>query len=190
MASLSRVRVGWTGAAVVGPGVSTFYTAGDGATLQAALRTFFTAIGGSFPNLKGQWDFPSEGEVIDSATGELTGAWTGATAASIPWSSNNAVWVNGVGTRIVWNTSGFLRGRRVRGSTFLVPLSLATYDTDGTIAGAVLTQLKAAADALIEDVPELTVFSRPTAAGGNGGSTPVTAASVPDKISWLRSRRT
>lgn len=190
MADLSRVRVAWSGSAVVGPGVSTFYTTGDGASLQAALRTFFTAIQTAFPNLKGDWTFPSGGEIIDSATGELTGAWTGGTPATIPWASSNAVWASGVGARVRWETGAFARGRRVRGSTFLVPLNISAYDADGTIVGVFVTQIQTAANALVAAVPELTVWSRPTAAGGDGGTATVTSAIVPDKVSWLRSRRT
>lgn len=191
MADLARVRVEWTGVAVTGPGVSTFYTSGDGSTLQAALITYFQAIKGEFPNLKGQWRLPADGEIIDSATGDLTGNWTGATQTDVQWNSASALWVAGVGTRAVWNTGGFLRGRRVRGSTFLVPLSLNSYDSDGTISNPQVASLAAAGNALIASVPTLTVWSRPTESGAaDGGSTPITSCTVPDKVSWLRSRRT
>lgn len=191
MASLSRVRVGWSGVAVTGPGVSTFYTSGDGGDLQAGLHTFFTAIQTCFPNLKGAWEFPAGGEIIESTTGALTGAWSGATPSSVPWAAPNALWMQGVGARIRWDTDGFLRGRRVRGATFLVPLNSSMIDSDGTILGAYLTTITTAANALITAVPQMSIWSRPTTVGGtDGGSTPVTSAFVPDHVSWLVSRRT
>lgn len=175
---------------MVGPGVSTFYTSGDGAALQAALRTYFTAITSAFPNLKVTWDFPSGGEIIDSATGSLVGAWSGATAASIPAVSPNAQWVSGVGLRVVWNTAGFHAGRRTRGTTFMVPVQMSAYDADGSLTESFRTLISTASATLISSVPTLTIWSRPTLAGGDGGTTPVTSATVPDKVSWLRSRRT
>jgi hypothetical protein len=175
---------------MVGPGVSTFYTSGDGATLLAALKTFFTAVQTTFPNGKVTWQFPSGGEIIDSATGELVGAWSGPAAVDITAASSNATWAQGVGARITWNTAGFLRGRRVRGSTFFVPLNLSMFDSDGTIVGSILTQYATAAGALVTAVPQITVWSRPTVAGGDGGATPITSGTMADKVSWLRSRRT
>lgn len=190
MASLDRVRVVWTGTSIVGPGVSTFYTTGTGAALNAALKTYFTAITSAFPNLKGQWEFAAGGETIDSATGTLTGSWGGSTSSSIVMASPNASWVSGVGARVVWNTNGFVSGRRVRGSTFMVPLQQSAYDADGTLVGSFVTLLQTSANALVASVPQLTIWSRPTAAHPVGGATPVTSATVPDKVSWLRSRRT
>jgi len=190
MANLDRVRVTWSGTSIVGPGVSTFYTTGTGAALNAALKTYFTAITSAFPNLKGQWDFAAGGESIDSATGALVGAWGGSSSASIVMASPNASWVSGVGARVVWDTNTFANGRRVRGSTFMVPLQQSAYDADGTLTGSFVTLIQTAANALITTVPQLTVWSRPTPAHPIGGASPVTSATVPDKVSWLRSRRT
>lgn len=183
--------MGWSGVSIVGGGVSTFYTTGDGASLNDDLRAFFGVLAQDMPNLKGAWSFEGAGAIIDSATGDLKGSWSGGSTVSVNFVSSSAVWAAGVGCRMVWDTAGFLRGRRVRGSTFIVPLHLAVYDTDGTINPSELTSMQNAANNLITSHPELTIWSRPTEPGGtDGGATTVTGARLPDRVSWLRSRRT
>jgi len=191
MANLDRVRIGWSGSGVVGPGVSTFYfPSGGGAAGQAALKTMFTAIQSAFPNLSLTWSFPAGGETIDAATGELVGAWSGATPSSLTAAASNSDWLSGVGARIQWNTDAVSRGRRVRGATFLVPLNGSASSSDGTIVNTYVTSLQAAATAFVTGA-DSTIWSRPSAPGlSDGGSATVTSAVVPDRVSWLRSRRT
>jgi len=191
MVDLARVRIPWTGPAVIGPAVSTFYTQGTGAALCSALSAFFSSAQSAFPNGKVTWQFPSGGEVIDSASGHLVGAWSGGPGISLTAASTDATWVSGVGARIVWNTGAVVNGRRVRGSTFMVPLKGLAYDSDGTIGSTFVSSLQAAATALVTAVPSLTVWSRPPAgAPTGGGASPVTSAQMVDAVSWLRSRRT
>jgi hypothetical protein len=190
MPDISRVRVNWSGPCVVGPGITTFYTLGSPTALATALRTFFSSVQTMFPNGKLTWTFDSGGAVLDSATGELVGSWGGGTATPLPVASSNAVWANGVGARIRWETSGFLRGRRVRGASFLVPLNISAYDSDGTVVGVFVTQANTAAAALLTAHPDLIIWSRPTAAGGDGGTTTIDSGAMIDQVSWLRSRRT
>lgn len=95
----------------------------------------------------------------------------------------------GVGARIRWNTGGIFRGRRVRGTTFFTSLSNVELATDGTPSTSVVNTFQTAANVLIANVPELAVWSRPVV-GGDGETNLVTDASVPDTLSWLRSRRT
>lgn len=191
MANLDRVRIGWAGPGVVGPGVSTFYfPAGGGAAGQAALKTFFTAIQSAFPNTAITWTFPAGGETINAANGALVGAWSGATPSSLTAAASNPDWLAGVGARIAWNTDAVSRGRRVRGSTFLVPLNGSASSSDGTIVNTYVTSLQTAATALVTGADH-TIWSRPSAPGlSDGGSSTVTSATVPDRVSWLRSRRT
>lgn len=187
---LDRVRVSWEGPALVGPGVSTFYaTAGNGAALSSALKTFFDAIKGYFPSSKVTWSFPNTGEVIDSATGQATGAWSGGTFQTVAASGAGTSWANGVGARVRWNTGVYHNGRRVRGSTFLVPLQSGVYDTDGTLVGSAVTAMQTAAAALVTAVPTMGIHTRPHPGAADGGFATVASAEVPDKVSWLRSRR-
>jgi len=176
---------------LVGPAVSTFYTSGSGASLATALQTFFTSVQSAFPNASVSWDFPAGGEIIDSASGHLVGAWSGGSAVTITAAAPGSGWASGVGTRIVWNTAGVVNFRRVRGSTFMVPLGIGAYDSDGTIVSGTLTVLRNASAALLTSVPTLSVWSRPPKGQDfGGGVNPITSATVPDKVSWLRSRRT
>ena len=190
MASLARVRVGWTGPCVTGPGVSTFYSTGDGATLNAAARTFFQAMGGSFPHLSLTWTFEAAGDVIDSATGQIVSEWTGTKPVDVTASSSTPNFLKGVGARLVWNTGVRQRGRNVRGSTFLVPLNVTAFQSDGTILEANRTAWLTVGAAFIAGAGGLCVWSKPTTPGGtNGGASLVTDCSAPDKVSWLSSRR-
>lgn len=188
MANLARVRVVWSGAPVIGGGVSTFFVDEAATGFLSDIRGFFDAIdltvtGGI------TWSFPSTGDLIDIATGELTGSWSETPAADVN-STGSGVHAAGVGTRATWRTSGIRNGRRVVGSTFIVPLHTGSYATDGTIDTATLTLLRNAADSLLTDIAgALRVYSRPSV-GVAGQASPVISSNVPDKVSWLRSRRT
>jgi len=131
----------------------------------------------------------NDGDLLDVATGDLTGTW--AEAASGPGSGSGfGAYPAGVGARFTWATSGIVAGRRVRGSTFLCPLVNSCFGTDGTLDETVRTALDAAADGLVTaSAGAMRIWSRP-APGRPGQASAVTAGDVPDKVSWLRSRRT
>jgi hypothetical protein len=182
------MRVVWSGAQVIGGGLSTFYFT-DGATGQSAdVSTFFEAIksrlaGGVIVTV------PSGGDVISDTDGSLVSTWgTGGGAATT--GTGNAIYAAGVGARIVWRTAGVNGGRRVSGSTFIVPLDTPSYDASGTLATTVVSNLQSAADALVTaQASAFTIWSR-SQNGGAGANHEVTSADAPDKVSWLRSRRT
>jgi len=99
-------------------------------------------------------------------------------------------WVEGVGARIKWQTSGIRGGRRVRGSTFLVPLGVQHFDSAGKIDAAAVSLADVEAAAFVSaTTPNLRIWSRPNG-GPNGQSNEVTGGAMPDQVSWLRSRRT
>ena len=188
MAIIKRVRCEWTGTSVVGPAVSTFYFSSGATGFQPALVSFFNTLAARRPagvNVA----IPNTGDELEASSGDLTSVWTaGVYTNSI--GTGAGVFVGGVGMRIVWNTNGFTNGRRVRGSTYFVPVSSATYDTDGTLAGSALADVDAAAGALLTAVgTTMVVWTRPRT-GVTGGVNSVTGKTVPDKVSWLRSRRT
>lgn len=129
------------------------------------------------------------GDTIAEATGTLTGSWSFGTATGfVGGGSSN--YPSGVGACITWNTDGIVRGRRVKGRTFIVPLDGGSYDASGTIASFSLDTLRTAAADLITACGEaFVIWSRPV--GGVGGSAhPVVSATVHDKVATLRSRRT
>jgi len=75
MADMERILVAWTGVAGL-PGVSVFYGT-VGASANADIKTFFTAIAGLCP-LGLSWTIPGSGDLVDDATGSLTGSWVNA----------------------------------------------------------------------------------------------------------------
>lgn len=188
MTDVARYRVEWTGSAVTGGGISTFHSLGAGPDLQSAVNTFFTAIKGKFPTSL-TWHLPNGGEILDLATGKSTGAWTGGIATDIP-ANGPTGFAAGVGMRVVWDTAGFANGRRVRGSTYLVPLSNGFYSVDGTIGDGDVTSVTTAAQAMVTTLAgDLVVINRgpgPT----TGTAFAVSSGRGVDKVSWLRSRRT
>ncbi len=190
MTTLERYRVAWTGTTVIGGGVSTFYTgAGQAAVFQPALKTFFTALKTICPTGT-TWTVPTAGETIDDNTGEVNGTWSAGSGGGI-FATNSTEYAMGVGARIVWETAGMTGGRRVRGSTYIVPLGSNQWENNGTLSAACLTSLFAAANTLRSSIPaeEMVVLTRlrSTTSGTSHG---VLSAEVPDKVSWLRTRKT
>lgn len=188
MATLSRIRVALTGSAVVGPSVSTFYAEGSVSTAVSALRSFYDSIKTALPTgLNVQ--VANSGDDIDDAAGTLIGTWSSSPAPALVTGTGSGQWAEGVGARVVWNTSGIYRGRRVRGSTFIVPLVSAAFEGGGGLVAATQAQIQSAATALIAAAPTLVIYSR-TTGGTPGESNAIQSATVPDQVSWLRSRRT
>lgn len=172
---------------MVGPGVSTFYFDEIHVGFVADLHTYWAAVGNRFPPGI-TWTTDNTGDLIDVATGELSGTWTDGVPSTIS-SSGSGNYAAGVGARASWLTSGIRNGRRVRGTTFLCPLTTACYQSDGTIDGAVLGSLSTAAAALVTNsTGEMRIYSRPTPTEP-GQSNEVIGATCPDTVSWLRSRR-
>jgi hypothetical protein len=189
MAAISRLRVAWTGSGVTGGGLSTFYTEGAPLQLQLAIKDLFLGTVRTLVPTVCTMTVPAAGETFDSATGLLTGAWSEGTAQVIP-GINNGNYAAGVGTRILWNTAGITRGRRVIGSTFIVPLGVSCYSADGSLNDSNRGDLATAAQGVVVALgDDMVVWSRPI--GGAGGAIwTVNSGTVPDKVSWLRSRRT
>lgn len=191
MVDLNKVTVDWSGPAVVGAGSSTFWTTGDPTDLVSDLRAFFSSIQTLFPNGKLTWTFPTGGPIIESTTGVQHAAWTGGTATPLPCASSNAIWSQGVGGRIAWDTPGFHGGRRTRGATYLVPLNISMMsDSDGTLVGSAVTTVNAACAALVATHPTMQVWTRNSPGAADGGTSTITGGTMRDAVSWLRSRRT
>jgi len=188
MTTLIKQRVVWTGTGVVGGGLSIFFfdVASSGST--AALRAWFATIMQIVP-VGTSVQVENAGDTIDDATGTIVGTWSDGTAQSIP-GTGTGVWAHGVGLRVSWLTGGVTNGRRVRGSTFIVPMNAASYGTDGTIENAVLGAQQGAAQQFHDTMTSShRIWTRPID-GAGGRSHPVTGVIVPDRVSWLRSRRT
>lgn len=182
------MRVQWSGAGVTGAGLTTWYfdEAVNGHT--AAAVAFFTAVANRFPTGIA-WAVPNSGDLIDVASGELSGSWTNGTAATVNSSGGNG-YVRGAGCSVEWSTSGIRNGRRVLGRTFLCPLDNGAWSTTGTMNGTAQGALQTAVNNFLTAAPHLRIYSRPTPASPTGASSAVTAGTVPSDVSWLRSRRT
>lgn len=191
MTQIQRARVVWNGTPVTGGGISNFYCATTGDPLITGLKGFFNDLVNVFPSGL-TWTVPDGGDLVEDTTGQLAGTWDeGAGAGGTVTATNSGTWVQGVGARVVWNTGGMTNGRRVRGSTFLVPLVINGYEGAGAITSAYLTAMSNAAQGLLDMVPTLRVLSPPLTPGGSTGkSSVITTFTVPDRVSWLRSRRT
>lgn len=202
MVELQRQRVAWTGFPGA-PGVSTFYFT-DAPGAQGDVTAFFTTIALSTP-IDVHFQVEATGDIIDSATGTLTGTWVG--TQQVPAiGANVSDYAAPVGACVEWLTAAVRNGHHVRGRTYLVPISRDTFDTDGTLQPNSIAAFLAAALALNgAQVGNLKIWSRPVVARGAwtdkfgklhaavaasaGAAFDVVGARVPDKAVVLRSRR-
>lgn len=199
MTAVARIRVVWSGTPVVGPGVSTFYLESSvSAGWPAALVTLYTALKNYVPTGV-TWTIPNTVDILDEATGELTGSNTPGGGGSVLSSGGAVDYKPGVGGRLRWGTDGIVGGRRVVGTTFLVPMT-SQETPNGVIQGTTVNNINTAMG-VYQSTAGISpaVYSRPRAASTVGGVVvparagsihPITSHSVPVGISWLRSRRT
>lgn len=188
MAAIAVIPVVWDGLPGL-PGVSVHYSIGtDAVAAVAALNTYFTSIRSLFPTGL-TFQTPTGGDIVDETTGGLLSDYTGATSATVIANGGNVAYAAGVGARVRWRTPGIENGRRVIGSSFLVPLVGGAYDTSGTILTESLGTMQAAANALVSS-DLLRIWHRPSPGASNGQSYPISSAQALDKVATLRSRRT
>lgn len=203
MAPVYRVKVRWDGFSGA-PGFSVFHMrdfaegGGDGgdpteAGAQAAadrIYGFFNAVRTQMPTSV-DLSIEPEVELLEETTAELIDMFPVTSEATLSGSSASS-FAGPVGAVVNWRTSVVHRGRRIRGRTFLVPLSMPSFTTGGVLATATLGPLRTAAEALIAPggSPDLGVLARPSAPGASDGRwAAVTAANVPTMAAVLRSRR-
>lgn len=187
--AIQRLRCAWSGTAVEGPGLTTFYAEADGTlAIQVGASGFFDALKTLIPTGT-TIQIPGGGDLIDELTGSLLGTWGSGTTTTINGTAAGS-FAGGVGMRVVWETGTVRAGRRVRGSTFVVPLNSTAYDTSGTLTNGAVTAGQAAVSAMLAQVPtQMRIWSRPRP-GLVGAAIPVASGRVPDQVSWLRTRRT
>lgn len=199
MPDVARIRVTWTGAPVTGPGVSTFYlNSSVTAGWPAALMTLFTALKNNVPPGI-TWTIPGDADILDMATGVLKTTNSPGGGGTIVSNGSPADYKPGVGARIRWNTTGVVGGRRVKGTTFVVPL-YASEIPNGVLNPLTASSWTTAANAYKNTtgiVPA--IYSRPRPArtvkgvshpARDGSIANITSVAVPSTLSWLRTRRT
>lgn len=189
MASIARLRVDWAGNGIVGPGLSTFYFDPSNTGAADAVHDFFEALNPVLFPSGLTITVPSSGDIITDLTGELSGTWSDPGTGGVTTGTAVGDYALGVGMRVKWTTSTIFRGHRVKGSTFIVPIMGAIFDGTGTIDNATVTSASAAAAAMLTAGVDFKIWSRP-GEGYSGSSSNITGGSVPDKVSWLRTRRT
>lgn len=191
MADLHRVELAWSGVNVVGLATTVLHF--DGTTVpppdMTAIRTAFATLQSALP-ISTTITFPSSGVTIEDTTGDLSGTWSfGSTPAPVSGSSTDTS-AAGVGACVNWTTGAIVGGRRLRGRTFIVPLSTNSYDQNGTITTAQLTAFANFRVAMLALSPELMIWHRPTTTGGSDGSSSVvTGSSIRDRVAYLSTRR-
>lgn len=197
MTTLSRVRAVWSGIPT-GPGVSTFYCLNPSAFL-GPLRAFLQNFSGFIPSGV-SIQVEGVGDTIEDTTGDLNGSWV-FTAPDVVVGASPGAYAAPVGIVVDWLTNTILDAHRVRGRTFMVPLSSNTFQDDGTILEVNRTALAASATTFVEDAGlNFAVWHRPLSAidaakrkrptvAHAGGHGLVTGGIVPDLAAVLRSRR-
>lgn len=187
--AIQRLRCTWSGTAVEGPGLTTFYAEADGTlAIQVGASGFFDAVKSLIPSGT-SIQIPGGGDLIDELTGQLLGTWGSGTTTTINGGGAGS-FASGVGMRVVWETGTVRAGRRVRGSTFVVPLMGVAYESNGTLTNSAVAAGQAAVTAMLAQVPtQMRIWSRPRP-GLIGAAIPVASGRVPDQVSWLRTRRT
>lgn len=185
---LARIVLQWSGAPVVGGGVTVLHFAGDAGTPDpAAIKGAFQAIAAGMPSSV-SITVPDSGDVIEDTTGELVNVWSSTGGGTFTGTNVGNV-AAGVGACITWLTGGIINGKRLRGRTFIVPLSNNSYGTDGTLEPSMLANLETLASGLQASGP-LAVWHRPTSAGASdGNSYGVVSHRIRDKVAILTSRR-
>lgn len=185
MASLARITCKWSGF-LGAPGYTNFYFTLPGID-PGNVFDFFAAQAGSFPTGL-TIEVPNQGDTIDEATGNIINGWAGAGGGVVTGTAGASA-PGGAGMCINWHTDSVVNGRRVRGRTFMVPLSADSFEADGTPSALRVNFMKTQADALITNsAGEFVVYHRPV--GGVGGSAHVvTRSAIRDRSALLRTRR-
>lgn len=197
---LLRTKIRWT---IPGAGtaytVMHFLTSSQSTPVQADVddaiartQAWATAIKSTLPNVV-SLNTQSEVEEINEASGLMIGIWTVATPSTqTGTAAAGQGWAAAAGAVVSWSTPGVRNGRRVRGRTFVVPVSNEVWDVDGTLKAVPLGTLNTAAAALRggSTVTQFGIWARPTAPGATDGEVwPVSGHRIPDMSAVLRSRR-
>lgn len=188
MTEIARIPVVWSGLTGL-PGLSLFYsTPADAPAAVAAVNTFFNTIKGSFVSGL-SWTTFGSGDTIVQETGQLAGGWSGGTGGIYNASGGAGAWAAGTGGLVKWDTGGVVGGRRLRGRTFLTCILGSKYDAGGTLEDATVGSWQTAADTLVA-AGKCRIWHRPHPGFADGTSLLITSATVPDRVTSLRSRRT
>lgn len=184
MTDLYRVRSVWSGFPG-GPGVTTMFFL-DIATAIPDLRAFWDGLKAHIPT-DVHIQVENAGDVINDTNGDLVSAWSTGSVAEVV-GTGAGTYAAPAGGVIDWQTATIAGTRRLRGRTFIVPLSGDSWQTDGSLSSACITVMLAAASTFqaAQDA-SFVIWHRGSGSDGSNGL--VTAVKVPDMVAVLRSRR-
>lgn len=196
------IRTEWSGTSG-GPGLTQMAVMGaaggewnpDGAQSAVnAVRNFWLSLASLLPDELRLTTMPTV-DTYDTATGELSSSATAAIPPSTVAGTSASGYAGGAGCKVTWQTGQIRNGRRVRGSTFIVPLSAAAFTGTGTIGSTQQTTINNAATALLAALTaggtSLAVWSRPLILPNPraGFQTQVISGICSSKSAILRGRR-
>lgn len=202
MVTMLKVKARWHGF-TGGPGYSNFFfrefstgqwapTATEATQAVDRTKAFFQQIGGLMPPVVNV-QVESECEVIEDTDGSLVDVVQAASTNNVAGSSSNSNYSAATGAVVSWGTGSVRNGRRVRGRTFLVPLSSAVFDSNGTLTQPAVDNISTAATNMVSGAnpgPDFGIYCRPTSPVATDGAWFVaTSSRVPDMGAILRSRR-
>ena len=205
MALVALVRTAWSGTSG-GPGVTQLAVLGaaggdwnpSGAqTAVNAVRAFWDSIKAYLPNELTLTVSP----VVDTYTRETGELFSSSIAASVPAvviGTATGTYAGGSGIKVTWETGEIRDGRRVRGSTYIVPADGTAFTNTGTVAAAAKTLINTSAATMMASMVSgsvtLGVWSRPreatdTLPARDGAAFQVAQGITSSKSAILRGRR-
>jgi len=162
--------------------------AADASTAAANMRTFLNSLASYMPSTS-NYSFQSTVQQYNVSQ-VLTGEVVMSTVPANVVGTSAAVYAGGSGTVIYWLTDAIFEGSKVKGRTYLVPLTSAAFQSDGTLATAVRTAIQLAGTTFVATTPKLQIASKKLVGGSMVfGQSEVKSCSVPDRAAQLRSRR-
>jgi hypothetical protein len=166
------VRTEWSGTsggpgltqhAIMGAPAGTWNPGGEQGAVNA-VRAFWAAIAAQLPN-ELQLSVSPIVDVYNEDTGILMASYAAATTPAVVPGTSASNYAAGAGLKVTWNTGSIRDGRRVRGSTYIVPAGSNVYDGNGRILPANQTTINTAASNMISALTlngtPLGVWSRP-----------------------------
>lgn len=169
-------------------GLSIMYV--DDETDIFAVRTNLQTMWTSIASILGSavdWNIRTDGRILDTATGALTGLWADATPQTGSGSGGSSVVANASQGLIRWKTTTIQNGRLVQGRTFVPGIEYQQLGGGELEPGGVII-LRNAASTFAAETASISVWHRPQS--GSGGSiAPVVSADAWSEFAVQRGRR-
>jgi hypothetical protein len=124
-------------------------------------------------------------------SGTLLGEVSSTAAPANVVGSGGSNYPGGAGAVIFWDTGSLNGGHKIRGRTYIVPLSTTAFANDGTLATGLVSGLQAAVNTYVGTNPQPCVNSRKLGQDDRADTTvTVLGGTVKDRSAFLRTRRT